>query len=251
MYGLPLLIPFTRPTKMNDVASVATNELSLSLMMIRPLARPAATPTSSAITKARTGSRPASCIAMPAMTTERPPIAPSDRFMPPITMTIAWPMATNTYRAAVRPMLNRLYWVRKLSLPAAKMTNSTTVASTTEKSLRRRRLVTRRLTDPRDASGAAGASGRPASCAPVSETIWACLHSALDVLVQHPGDRPGCSRVGTHRRRLSKLALVPGLSAGVPVGGDVAVPAGGAGAGDRAKRFVFRAVGIVTNCRYW
>jgi hypothetical protein len=96
VYGLPLLMPFTRPTKMNDVASVATNEFSLSLTMIRPLVRPAATPTPRATPKARTGCRPMSCMAIPAMTTESPPMAPSDRFMPPMTMTIAWPIATNT-----------------------------------------------------------------------------------------------------------------------------------------------------------
>ena len=79
------------------------------------------------------------------------------------------------------------------------------------------RLATTRLTEPRDASGAAGASGCPVSCAPVSAIIWACLHSARDVLVHRPGQGSGRSLVGTHRSRLSKLDMVPGLSAGSSV----------------------------------
>ena len=81
---------------MNEVASVTTKEFSLNLMMMKPLKKPAAMPTSRASGTPTQGDQPMVSIAQPPTTTDSPPMAPKERFMPPITTTMACPMATKT-----------------------------------------------------------------------------------------------------------------------------------------------------------
>ena len=53
-------------------------------------------------------------------------MAPSERFMPPMSTTIAWPRAMNTFWDAARQTLNWLNGVKKLSVVVENTTNSTT-----------------------------------------------------------------------------------------------------------------------------
>ena len=91
-----MVIPKVMPVNMNSVARVTTKELSCSRVMMKPLKAPMATPKARATSTPAHGGHFSTCMQKPPAIVASPPMAPSDRFIPPTMMAIACPRATNT-----------------------------------------------------------------------------------------------------------------------------------------------------------
>ena len=76
-------------TAVLKVESVTTKELIPTLVMKNPLMAPATTPTRRAIGTATQPEVPKTSIKYPAVIVARPPIAPTERFIPPTTRAMA------------------------------------------------------------------------------------------------------------------------------------------------------------------
>src|SRR6185295_14088602 len=96
-----------------------------------PLMAPTTSDTPSASGTASQIDRPA-FIVMPITMPDSTSTAPTDRSMPPLTITAVMPIAMMATNAKLRVTLNRFCWVANTSLVNAKTTNATTAATETQ-----------------------------------------------------------------------------------------------------------------------
>ena len=71
-------------------------------------------------------------IAIPITMPDSTSTAPTERSMPPLTMTAVMPIAMMATKAKLRVTLNRFCWVAKTSLASASTTNAATAATETQ-----------------------------------------------------------------------------------------------------------------------
>ena len=95
------------------MASVAIRGGTLKRVMISPLMPPARVPARSARTIATASGRPRPCQRVPSRIAVRPRIEPTDRSMPPVTITKVMAKATRLTSAIRRPWFKRLSSVKK------------------------------------------------------------------------------------------------------------------------------------------
>ena len=71
-------------------------------------------------------------IAIPITMPDSTSTAPTERSIPPLTMTAVMPIAMMATKAKLRVTLNRFCWVAKTSLASARTTNAATAATETQ-----------------------------------------------------------------------------------------------------------------------
>src|SRR6267143_622319 len=102
---------------------------TLKRVMMRPFTRPASPPAPTARTMATGSANPTFFQNKPTRITERPSIEPTERSMPPVTITKVMVSATRPTSAIRRPWLRRLSAVKKRSDCAARTTSATTTST--------------------------------------------------------------------------------------------------------------------------
>ena len=87
--------------RMLPAASVTMNGEKEPRTITAPVIAPAAAPTASAAATASTGGTPKLFIRLPQTTDTSPPVAPTERFMPPAPITTIWARPTTIVTAAL------------------------------------------------------------------------------------------------------------------------------------------------------
>src|SRR3712207_5858551 len=102
-----------KPRAALSIAKVAMKDGSFPRVMSNPLVRPAKAPDPIPSASATGSGRPATTVAQPNTIPERPRTLPTERSMPPETITNVWPKARMAITAIWIPTLERLLGVRK------------------------------------------------------------------------------------------------------------------------------------------
>lgn len=118
----------TNPVYINDVDNVATKAFNLNFVMTTALNKPQRQPTASAASTATVGGSDKSCIKIPHVITDIPPIEPIDTFIPPIISAITCDIAIKIYKEVLRTTLNILVASKKLFVINENTRNNTTTA---------------------------------------------------------------------------------------------------------------------------
>src|SRR5258705_120149 len=122
----PLAAEDAGPAESASVARVAMSGGTLKRVMMKPLMRPASHPAPTARTMATGRANPTFFQNTPTRIAERPSIDPTERSMPPVTITKVMVSATRPTSAIRRPWLRRLSAVKKRSDWAARTASATT-----------------------------------------------------------------------------------------------------------------------------
>jgi hypothetical protein len=111
--GTPPEITSAKPRAALSIARVAINGGRLPRVMNSPLTRPASAPVPIPSARAKGSGRFATTVAQPNTIPASPSTLPTERSMPPETITKVWPRARMAVTAIWVPTLKRLLKVRK------------------------------------------------------------------------------------------------------------------------------------------